>query len=90
MVIKCGVCGGMMEIPDDAADEQRFKCPFCGEKTAYRKPMRIDIPIAADKRSAKPKIVSIADATSAMASLITAERRPKSPLSWKAAESLAV
>lgn len=56
MVIKCGVCGGMMEVPDDAADGQHFKCPFCGETTAYSKPARVEVPVGADRRSAKPKI----------------------------------
>ena len=56
MVIKCGACGGMMEIPDDTADGQHFTCPFCGETTAYSKPARVEIPTGANKTSTKPRI----------------------------------
>ena len=45
-----------MEIPDDTADGQRFSCPFCGETTAYSKPVRIDIPAGSSKNVTKPKI----------------------------------
>ena len=56
MVIKCGVCGESVEIPDNTADGQRFRCPFCGEETAYSKPVRIDVPVGASKNVTKPKI----------------------------------
>ena len=45
-----------MEIPDDTADGQHFKCPFCGEKTAYCKPARVEVPNGAKKATSKPKI----------------------------------
>ena len=46
----------MMEVPDDTADGQHFRCPFCGEKTAYSKPVRIEIPVGADRYVTKSKI----------------------------------
>lgn len=45
-----------MEVPDDTADGQRVRCPFCGETTAYSKPVRIDVPVSASKDVTKPKI----------------------------------
>ena len=56
MIIKCGACGESIEIPDNTADGQRFRCPFCGVKTAYSKPVRIDVPVGASKNVTKPKI----------------------------------
>ena len=56
MIIKCGACGESMEIPDNTADGQRFSCPFCGEKTAYSKPVRINVPVGVSKDVTKPKI----------------------------------
>jgi len=50
MIITCGACGKEMEIEGRISDGQHICCPFCGEKTVYRKPTRIELP------PKKPKI----------------------------------
>lgn len=33
-----------MEVPDEILDGQHVRCPFCGEKTTYQRPKRIELP----------------------------------------------
>ena len=57
MTMVCGVCGELMELPSDSLSVgQRVKCPFCGEKTVYSPPARIELPIDEPNHdSIKPK-----------------------------------
>ena len=57
MIMRCGACGEKIEVPDSLVDGQHVRCPFCNEKTAYSKPTRIELPVAADiEKKAKPKL----------------------------------
>lgn len=58
MLIKCGACGESIEVSDGIVDGQHVRCPYCGEKTAYRKPTRIELPGAtmSDHEGKKPKL----------------------------------
>ena len=47
MVIKCGLCDKNIEVSDNVADGQHIRCPFCGEKSEYRRPSRIELPLGA-------------------------------------------
>lgn len=44
VIIKCGICGNEIELVGDIANGQRVVCPYCGEKSEYRKPSRIELP----------------------------------------------
>ena len=56
MLMTCGACGKEMELPFEVADGQRVKCPFCGERTVYRRPTRIEVPVGVIRESTKPRI----------------------------------
>ena len=58
MLIKCGACGESIEVSDGIVDGQHVRCQYCGEKTAYRKPTRIELPGAtmSDHEGKKPKL----------------------------------
>lgn len=43
MNIKCGFCGKAIVVADDLVDGQHVRCPYCGEKSEYRKPTRIEL-----------------------------------------------
>lgn len=45
-ILKCGACGAEMEVPGELADGQHVRCPYCNEKSIYRKPSRISLPEA--------------------------------------------
>ena len=48
MTIICGACGEEMELPTGGLIAgQHVICPHCGEKTVYKAPTRIEIPIGA-------------------------------------------
>ena len=47
MKIKCGLCGEEIVIADDLTDGQHILCPYCGGKSEYRKPTRIELPSGA-------------------------------------------
>lgn len=44
MNIKCGLCGKDIVVADEMADGQHILCPYCGGKSEYRKPTRIELP----------------------------------------------
>lgn len=44
MKIKCGLCGEEIVVADELIDGQRILCPYCGGKSEYRKPTRIELP----------------------------------------------
>ena len=44
VIIKCGICGNEIELVGEIANGQRIVCPYCGEKSEYRKPSRIELP----------------------------------------------
>lgn len=44
MKIKCGLCRKEIVVADDLADGQHILCPYCGGKSEYRKPTRIELP----------------------------------------------
>ena len=50
MIIKCGVCGKDMELPGEISEGQHVRCPFCGEKSEYKKPVRIELPSGLSSR----------------------------------------
>ena len=54
MIIKCGVCGQNIEVEGGIEDGQKVLCPFCGEKSVFSRPKRIELPIGFEslKRSA--------------------------------------
>ncbi|MBQ0032042.1 MAG: hypothetical protein KBT68_04485 [bacterium] len=53
MNIKCGLCGKDIVVADGLADGQHILCPYCGGKSEYRKPTRIELPtgLSARRRS---------------------------------------
>lgn len=73
MIIKCGVCGNDMELPGDIADGQRVSCPFCGDKTIYSKPTRIEIPVGVSSAGRRRR----PEPTQDPESLPHDERKPK-------------
>ena len=44
MKIKCGLCGEEIVIADNLVEGQHILCPYCGGKSEYRKPTRIELP----------------------------------------------
>ena len=50
MNIKCGLCGKDIVVADELADGQHIQCPYCGEKSEYRKPTRIELPTGLSAR----------------------------------------
>ena len=50
MNIKCGLCGKDIVVADGLTDGQHVRCPYCGEKSEYRKPTRIELPTGAERR----------------------------------------
>ena len=44
MVIKCGNCEQNMEVEAPLTDGAHIRCPFCGEKSVYSRPSRIELP----------------------------------------------
>ena len=44
MKIKCGLCGEEIVIAGDLMDGQHVRCPYCGGKSEYRKPSRVELP----------------------------------------------
>lgn len=50
MNIKCGLCGKDIVVADGLADGQHVQCPYCGGKSEYRKPTRIELPSGAVNR----------------------------------------
>ena len=59
MVIQCGACGKDIEVSGELMDGQHVLCPWCGEKTKYAKPSRIELPTGVRKRpilEAKPAL----------------------------------
>lgn len=73
MIIKCGVCGNDMELPGDIVDGQRVSCPFCGDKTIYSKPTRIEIPVGVSSAGRRRR----PEPTHDPESLPQNERKPK-------------
>ena len=53
MDIKCGLCGKDIVVADGLVDGQHIRCPYCGGKSEYRKPTRIELPpgLSAHRRS---------------------------------------
>lgn len=50
MKIRCGLCGNEIVVADGLADGQHILCPYCGEKSEYRKPTRIELPTGLERR----------------------------------------
>ena len=44
MVIKCEICFKEIELPEKIQDGQNVLCPFCGQKSVYHRPTRIELP----------------------------------------------
>ena len=44
MKIKCGLCGEEIVIADNLVEGQHILCPYCGGKSEYQKPTRIELP----------------------------------------------
>ena len=63
MNIKCGLCGNDIVVADGLADGQHILCPYCGGKSEYRKPTRIELPTGAERRRQAPAASVLADAT---------------------------
>ena len=55
MKIKCGLCGEEIVIADDLVEGQHILCPYCGEKSEYRKPTRIELPTGIERRRQAPE-----------------------------------
>ena len=47
MKIKCGLCGEEIVIADNLVEGQHILCPYCGGRSEYRKPTRIELPTGA-------------------------------------------
>ena len=62
MNIKCGLCGEDIVVADGLADGQHVRCPYCGGKSEYRKPTRIELPTGGLTRGGRT--VENADAVS--------------------------
>ena len=59
MIIKCGICGEMIDVQGVLSDGMDVLCPFCGETSVYKKPARIDISDAkpvSNQLPQKPKL----------------------------------
>ena len=59
MIIKCGICGEMIDVQGALSDGMDILCPFCGETSVYKKPTRIDISNAkpvSNQLPQKPKL----------------------------------
>ena len=52
MNIKCGICGSEIVIEGGLLDGQHVLCPYCGGKSEYRKPTRIELPHEIERRAA--------------------------------------
>ena len=50
MNIKCGLCGKDIVVADELTEGQHVLCPYCGGKSEYRKPTRIELPTGAERR----------------------------------------
>ena len=63
MNIKCGLCGKDIVVADGLTDGQHILCPYCGGKSEYRKPTRIELPTGAERRRQAPEAPAQADST---------------------------
>ena len=61
--IKCGLCGKDIVVADGLADGQHILCPYCGGKSEYRKPTRIELPTGIDRRRLAPEAPVQTDST---------------------------
>lgn len=77
MIIKCGICGEMIDVQSVLFDGMDVLCPYCGETSVYMNPVRIDI---SDAKSAsnqlpqKPKLKVIRPSKQEIKKIV-----PKSP-----------
>ena len=65
MNIKCGLCGKDIVVADGLADGQHIRCPYCGEKSEFRKPARIELPTGIERRRPAPEAPVQTDSTAA-------------------------
>ena len=63
MNIKCGLCGKDIVVADGLADGQHILCPYCGRKSEYRKPTRIELPTGAERRRPASEAPAQTDST---------------------------
>lgn len=56
MIIRCGACGEDMEVQNNLPDGTYVRCPFCNEKTTYKKYSRIELPIKVAPKKEKQKV----------------------------------
>jgi hypothetical protein len=59
MIIKCGICGEMIDVQGVLFDGMDVLCPYCGETSVYMNPVRIDISDAkpvSNQLPQKPKL----------------------------------
>ena len=47
MTIRCGLCGKEIKVADNLGDGQHVRCPYCGEKSEFHRPVRMKIPSVA-------------------------------------------
>ena len=83
MNIKCGICGKEVVVEEDLADGQHVLCPFCGNKSEYRKPSRIELPTGVALRRQSPDAPAQSDSTPAEIMIKRPEMAPaevKKPL----------
>ena len=45
MVLRCGACGGAIEVDGELSNGHLVVCPICGEQTQIDKPTRIEVPV---------------------------------------------
>ena len=77
MIIKCGICGEMIDVQGALSDGMDILCPFCGETSVYKKPTRIDISNAkpvSNQLPQKPKLKVIRPSEQKIEKIV-----PKSP-----------
>ena len=77
MVIKCGICGEMIDVQGALSDGMDVLCLYCGETSVYKKPARIDISNAkpvSNQLPQKPKLKVIRPSKQKIEKIV-----PKSP-----------
>lgn len=78
MNIRCAICGEEIVIEGDLSDGQHVLCPYCGGKSQFSRPTRIELPTGARQRSdvARKQPDAAAVPTETPAADIPQERKP--------------
>ena len=72
MNIKCGLCGEDIVVADGLVNGQHVRCPYCGGKSEYQKPSRIELPAGGLTRGG-----GTAEKADAVASPLLSETKPR-------------